>query len=341
MFKGPSKFEVILLISVFSLVIFVIGVAVFINKYQRERSVYNSFYSRGKSLELTDEEIDILWKYSKEIPYNPEMIYENKVLFDKVVSSIVREEPSKVSLIPAIRTKLKFDTIPWFIPLNTTRDIDLYQTGTLEVGGLKVEAAVWDKDETEIHIALLKDTYVPVRAGEQVKFFFIRDMDGRYSFESRVKDRYREQNKLVLVLEHTENLNRIQFRERLRWKVNLPVRFIIAKGNPEEEGFANLSSDSAPIDGTIEDISAKGIRICTHEAIKLSGNEFFIMSFQIGNVPFENTLGQVVNIRSVGKKICMGIKFLNLSKREEKLIEQFIMNEQRRLIKTYKTGEIT
>ncbi len=341
MFKGPSKFEIILLVVVFSSIVLVIGVALYVSRYQREKSIYESFYTRGKSLELSDAEIEILWKYSKEFPYNPEMLYENKVLFDKLVSRIVKEEPSKLNLIPSIRSKLKFDTVPWFIPLNTSRDIDLYQTGTIEVGGFKVEAAVWDKNETEIHIALLKNIYLPVRKGDSVKFFFIREMDGRYSFESKILDIYEEQGKTVLVLEHTDQLNRVQFRERLRWKVNIPVMYMIIEGNPEEEGLANISTNAGLKEGTIEDISAKGVRICTQEPIKPSGNEYVLMSFKIDNRGFENILGKIVNIRTVGKKICIGIKFLNLSKNEERFIDQFIMTEQRKLIKTYKMGDIT
>jgi c-di-GMP-binding flagellar brake protein YcgR len=341
MFKGPTTFEIVLLVVVFSSIILVVGVALFLSKRQKEKAIYESFYTRGKSLELTDAEIQILWKYSKEFPYNPEMIYENKVLFDKLVSILVKREPSKVNLIPSIRSKLKFDTIPWFIPLNTSRDIDLYQTGTLEVGGFKVEAAVWDKTETEIHIALLKNIHLPVRKGDRVKFFFIRDMDGRYSFESRVVDIYNEQGKTVLVLEHTDKLNRVQFRERLSWKVSIPVKYMIVEGNPEEEGLAGISTNEGIKEGTIEDISAKGVRICTENYIKPAGNEYVLMSFQIENRPFENILGRIVNIRTVGKKICIGVKFLNLSKSEEKFIDQFIMNEQRKLVKTYKMGEIT
>ncbi len=341
MFRGPSKFEVILLITIFSVIVLVIGFAIYLSKQQRERSLHESFYTRGKSLDLTEAEIELLWQYARKLPYNPEMVYENKTLFDRVVSLIVKNDPSKLSLIPSIRTKLKFDTVPWFIPLNTTRDIDLYQTGTIEIGGLKADAAVWDKSETEIHIALLRDFYITPNRGDKVKFFFIRDMDGRYSFESVVKDIYSDQNKLVLVLEHTDKLERVQFRERLRWRVNVPVKYLIVEGNPEEEGLAAVSTNAGVKEGSIEDISAKGVRICTPEYLKLVGNEYVIMSFQLENRKFENILGRIVNIRNVGKRICIGVKFLNLSKSEEKFIDSFILAEQRKLIKTYKMGDIT
>ncbi len=44
----------------------------------------------------------------------------------------------------------------------------------------------------------------------------MRENEGRYSFESVVKDKYTEGDRLVLVLEHTDHLHRVQLRESLR-----------------------------------------------------------------------------------------------------------------------------
>lgn len=57
--------------------------------------------------------------------------------------------------------------------------------------------------------------------------------------------------------------------------------------------------------------------------------------------PAGGQLGQMVNVRSMQSQVCMGIKFLKVSRQEEKVIDRFILDEQRKLIKTYKVGEDT
>lgn len=65
------------------------------------------------------------------------------------------------------------------------------------------------------------------------------------------------------------------------------------------------------------------------------------MNFSIADYRFENMVGQVVNVRSMQSQVCMGIKFLKVSRQEEKVIDRFILDKQRKLIKTYKVGEDT
>ncbi len=335
MFKGPSMREIVIFFLVLGATLVVISVPYIWGKLSRLRDVEKAFYMRGRSLGLTEEEIKLLWSYAKKFPYDPQMIYDNKPLFERIVSRIVHENIAGVRLIPSIRAKLRFDTIPWFIPLTSTRDIDLYQTGKLIVDGVYVDAAVWDKTETELHIVVLGALPRPVRVGESVKFHFVRENEGRYSFESVIKDKYTEGDRLVLVLEHTEALHRVQLRESLRWKVNVPVEFAVVDDITEE---ATLGADF--IAGRIEDISAKGVRICTETMIKPREGKYVIMNFSIGEYRFENMLGQIVNVRPMQSQVCMGIKFLKVSRQEEKIIERFILDEQRKLIKTYKVGEM-
>ncbi|MDQ7081560.1 MAG: hypothetical protein Q9N34_00040 [Aquificota bacterium] len=63
------------------------------------------------------------------------------------------------------------------------------------------------------------------------------------------------------------------------------------------------------------------------------------MSFNIGGHRFENLTGQVVNVRVLQTQTCMGIRFLKISRQEERIIDKYIMDEQRKLIKAYKVGE--
>ncbi len=334
MFKGPTGREIALFLLILGITLTVISIPYLWGKVSRMREVERAFFQRGRSLGLTEEEVRLLWTYAKKFPYDPQMIYENKTLFERVVSRIVHENLGGVRLIPSIRAKLRFDTLPWFIPLTNTRDIDLYQTGKIDVDGVYVDAAVWDKTETELHVVVLGPLPRAVRVGERIKFHFIRENEGRYSFESTVKDKYMEGDRLVLVLEHTEHLHRVQLRESLRWKVNVPVEFAVLKDVTEETvQSADLMT------GRIEDISTKGVRICTENLIRPKEGEYVLMNFSLGNHRFENIVGQIVNVRVLQTQTCMGIKFLKISRQEERVIDRYIMDEQRKLIKAYKVGE--
>ena len=334
MFQGPSTKEIVLFFVVLAATLTVITIPYLWGKFSHAREVEKAFFMRGRSLGLTEEEIKLLWNYAKKFPYDPQMVYENKPLFERVVSRIIHENIAGVRLIPSIRAKLRFDTIPWFIPITSTRDIDLYQTGKLVIDGVYVDAAVWDKTETELHVVVLEALPRPVRIGESVKFHFIRENEGRYSFETIIKDKYTEGDRLVLVLEHTDNIHRVQLRESLRWKVNIPAEFAVVDDITEEamEGADFLT-------GRIEDISTKGVRICTDALIKPSEGKYVVMNFSIGEHRFENMLGQIMNVRAMQTQVCMGVRFLKVSRQEEKVIDKFILEEQRKLIKTFKIGE--
>ncbi len=334
-FRGPSTQEILLFLVILALVLAVITIPYLWSRIAHAREVEKAFFLRGKALGLSDKEVALLWKHMKDYPYDPQMVFDNKPLFEKIVTKIVNEDIEGVNLIPSIRSKLRFDTVPWFIPITNTRDIDLYQTGKLVVDNTYVDAAVWDKTETELHVVVLGPLPRAVHVGERVRFHFIRENEGRYSFESTVIDKYNDGDKVVLVLEHTDQINRIQLRESIRWKVNLPVEFALIDDFTEE-----AMKDITPVLGRIEDISVKGVRICTEEPITPVQGKYVLMNFAIGEHKFENLIGQIVNVISKKSSVCMGIKFLKLSRQEEKIIDKFILDEQRRLIKMYKVGEV-
>ena len=334
MFRGPSGREVLIFLFVLGITVAIITVPYLWTKISRLKEIRRAFFIRGRSLGLDGEEIRLLWEYARDFPYDPQMVYDNKHLFERVVTRIVHTDLGGVRLIPSIRAKLRFDTVPWFIPITNTRDLDLYQTGKLAVDGEFVDAAVWDKTETELHIVVLGALPSPIRVGDSVKFHFIRENEGRYTFESTVKDKYTEGDRLVLVLEHTEALHRLQLRESLRWKVSVPVEFALI------EDAAKVSLDETSfIQGLIEDISTKGVRVCTEVGINPKEGGYILMRFSIEGHEFDNTLGEIVNVRRPGSRVCMGIKFLKISRQEERVIDRFILEEQRKLIKAYKVGK--
>ncbi len=232
-------------------------------------------------------------------------------------------------MVPVIRMKLRYNTLPWFIPLSTSRDIDIYQTGTLMVGEYKTDAYVYDKDEEHIYIALISS--IPVKIGEKVKFFFIRENDARYFFEGEVEKILTEMGRTVIALRHTDKLVRKQLRESIRWKVEIPVKFrfgeSLQKINPEE------------YEGVIEDISVKGVRLCYQGNISMKEGDYVLLDFRLRNHDFKDLIGKVMYKKIYERKACFGVKFEDITRKEEQIIEQFILEEQRKLLRAYKLGE--
>lgn len=327
--RGPSPQEILILILVGSAFISLVAILVIYMKVKEKAKAKEFFLSRAKDINLTFEETELLWKYLKTFPINPNLIFENKVLFEKVVDKIVKNgDPEEIKLISAIRMKLRYSSLPWFIPLTTTRDIEVYQIGHIVIGNQKVEAYVFDKDEEYIYIALLEPANVKV--GDRIQFLFLRENDGRYSFEGTVDKIFMDKGRIVLTIKHTDKLNRVQLRQSIRWKVKIPVSFTILTKEGED----------IKLEGTIEDISIRGVRVCYQGNINIKEGQKVILDFILKSYKFNNLLGTVVYKVVYKKGICMGIRFEEISRKEEEIIERFILDEQRKLLKTYKMGEL-
>lgn len=328
--QGPSPREILIFVIAIFLISLTVVIPVIIVKINRKKELKKVFLSRAKDHDLTEEEAELLWKYASKLPLNPLLVFEKKVIFEKVVDEAVKSASvDEIKKIPVIRMKLRYDSLPWFIPLGTTRDIETYQTGTLTVGEHKVDAYVFDKDEAYIYIALMSD--VPVKPGDKVRFFFIRENDGRYSFEGTVEKVFTNAGRTILAIRHTDKLTRIQLRESIRWKVELPAKFRFG------ESLQKMSSEE--YEGMIEDISVKGARLCYYGKIPLKEGDYVLLNFRLKNHDFKNVLGIVVYKKPYEKKTCFGIKFEEITRKEQQVIEQFILEEQRKLLKAYKLGE--
>ncbi len=330
LFRGPSPREILILVIVFSIFSLSIVIPFIYIKISKKREIKRIFFSHAKDYDLSEEEAELMWKYASRLPINPLLVFEKKVIFEKVVDEIVRNgNPEEIKMIPVIRMKLRYNTLPWFIPLSTSRDIDIYQTGTLIIGEYKSDAYVYDKDEEFIYIALISS--VPVKAGDKVKFFFIRENDARYSFEGKVEKIFTEMGRTVIAIRHTDKLVRNQLRESIRWKVEIPAKFrfgdSLQKINPEE------------YEGVIEDISVKGVRLCYPGNVPMKEGDYVLLDFRLRNYDFKNLIGRVMYRKVYERKTCFGVKFEDITRKEEQIIEQFILEEQRKLLRAYKLGE--
>ncbi len=338
MFEAPSLSDVLTVL--FILLLAVGGLIVLpylISKYRLRFKVRESFFSMGRSFDLKDEEIQLLWRCAGKLE-EPQKLYSSKVLFEKCVSKIVRQDPSKIDMVGVIRRKLRFDFLPWFLPLTTTREIDLYQTGFVVYKGNSYSGAVWDKNDLELHVAILDTPPPRITQGEEVKFSFLREDDGRYYFSVQVLRTYTEGSKLVLVLPHTENLSKIQLRDSIRWRVSLPARVRLLK--PGEEAYISLGGDEEGFtEGLVENISTSGVRVCFDKLIDIKEESGLFINFELKGTRIE-AFGRVKNAKVNPERTCIGVKFESLSKEHEETIRKFILEEQRETLKAYKMGEL-
>lgn len=330
MFETPSLSDVLFVIAGLSMaVLFLIVFPYLLSKHRMKKNLEREFFEAGNSAGLNEEEINLLWKCAKRIR-EPIKVMRIKYAFEKCVSELIKQDISAIDSISLIRRKLGFDALPWFLPLSSTRDIDIYQTGLLSHEGHAYSSAVWEKDEVELHIALLDNPVKDIRKGDRVKFSFMREGDGRYYFNAEVLRSYMDGVRLVLVLPHTDQLSKIQLREELRWKTRLPAKISIYKSDSSqtvEESF----------EGTIEDISPGGVRFCVQKYVEVKVDQKVFVSFELKSYTIE-AFGTVRHVKACPEKTCFGIKLEGLKDFQRDIIRKFLIEEQRKLIRTYRIG---
>lgn len=342
MFKTPDISDILTLLFVFS---FAVGLLIlfpyYISKRARQKDAYRDFSEFAYSLGLTKEEINLLWLCAKNMDHSPSKFLISKPVFERCVSFLVKKNPSNIDLINKIRKKLHFDYVPWFLPLTTTRELDLYQTGFLTYEKDIYNAAVWEKDEVRIHIALLDASGLNIKPGSTVKFSFTREDEGKYSFNGEVREIYYDGNKPVVVLDHTEKLNKLQLRESLRWKVNLPAKIFLFKEKVNvNAALLMLDSENVEsIEGRIENISMGGARFCAKYIPEVFEDQVVVIIFDMDKKHIEAGC-TVRNKLMLTNRHCLGLKFETLSEEEKNHVNKFILEKQKEILKKYKSGEL-
>ncbi len=308
-----------------------------ISRYLASKSARREFEVIGKQMGLNEEEIALLYKCASTLE-DPNKVFHSKYVFERCAGKLVKESSDNIPVIVSVRKKLKFEHLPWFLPLATTRDIELYQTGFISYKGKSYGAAVWEKTEEDLKIAILDRTSEFPQPGDRVKFSFLREDDGRYYFEVEVLNTYLEGEKVILVIPHTEKLGKVQLRESIRWKVSTPARafFFNRKVKAEELYLIEEPPDESFVEGTIENISTGGVMICFKRFVSAKEGDSLLLEFEWKGRLFKNILAEIRHTKSSTDRTCFGLKFLNLKKTHEEAIRRFIAEEQREALKAYK-----
>ncbi len=321
--QGETILLFILLAVAIILTFILVGL---LREFLRKKRLKESFFKEAYERELTQEEAQILWEYSMKLGRDPFLALEFKAPFEKVVELYLQESPNpKEELIKDMRMKLGFDYVPYFIPLVSTKDIDLFQPGKMYLpDGRKYEVALFDKDERFMYWAVIdRNSPKEELLGKKITISFIRKGDGIYKFEGEVVKTFTENGKLIIQIPHTFELSRYQRREYARVEVEVPTVITIISKEGETR-----------INGEIVDISAGGAKVC----ISLSELERELPPTQQLNLDFPlegrrfNLKATIINIYPRRHAICYGVKFENISPEEQKLIYDFVKKEQKKMV---------
>ncbi|WP_456400201.1 flagellar brake protein [Persephonella sp.] len=291
------------------------------------------FLKNLKEKNIPEKGGEIIWKYSKKLGRDPFLALEFKAPFEKVISMYVEENPNyDEDLLKELRKKLGFDICPPFVPLSSTKDIDVFQSGRISTETKEVyNAALYDKDEKFMFWYLIDaKTNLPHLKGKTVKVTMLRRGDAIYKVSGTVEDVFVELDKTIIKLPHSFDMERIQRREHARVDVEIPA--VVEKVETLPSGVEKVNKT----EGIIADISVGGVRFCIsadkrNEANLNIGNEVTI-NFTLENRKLSINCS-IVNTYERKTTVCYGLKFKKLEKYEENLISDFVKKEQKRMMK--------
>ncbi len=306
-------------------VLVIIGLAVFaVLKYLENKNIYKEFERYAEERDLTPKEIKLLWKYSKKLSRDPLLALEFKSPFEKIINAYINSNSKyDEEMIKDIRKKLGFEVASTLQPITITKDIEIFQSGTLKTKAKNnYEVALYDKDEKYMYWMIFNVSNIPfdIKKGQRVKITFVRKDDANYLFESKILDAYLEKGKVIIKMPHTFDIHRLQRREIPRLKIEI-------KGT-----IRNKENLSDWVVGEIHDLSPKGAKVCIDtkdkEKLNLLIDDKVEIQFILENKEFDLE-GKVNNISEQRKTICYGIRIINIPKKDEEFILRLMESQQK------------
>ncbi len=332
-----SNIDIGAIVFLLFLVIIIILAVLILNvlsKKLKAKAQWNEFVKYAKERELNNKMILILWEYSKKMGRDPFLALEFKSPFEKVIDLYIKENLDfDENLIKEMREKLGFDYLPSFVPITTTKDIDLFQGGIIKTEeGRTYRASLYDKDELYMYWVITDKTSPSIKPVDKIKVVFTRKSDASYIVESTVEDVVNQGGNIILKLLHTFEITRIQRREHPR--VDIDMEAIVGKKYTE-----NNQEITKWIVGKIYDISASGTKFCidseNKESINLKISDEVLITFSLNEKDFQ-LKGEIANIYEKQKTVCYGIKFIEIKESQQRYIFDFVRKEQQKLLSLYK-----
>ncbi|BCD61879.1 hypothetical protein NitYY0826_C0742 [Nitratiruptor sp. YY08-26] len=320
---GDETTTILIVVLFFLAIVLFFIIGTILQKRLKEKNIQHYFDIYAKERELNEREKETLWKYAHKMERDPMLVLEFKAPFEKVMDLYIKTDPHPdEELVRSLRKKLDFEVVSPYIPLITTKDIEVFQNGRMILSNNKaLDVALYDKDEKYMYWLVIDgDLPLSTHPGEYVKIVFIRQDDGIYSFEQPIAEILKESGKTIIKIPHTFELSRTQRRETPRIKIDIPLNFIIYT-NDEQNVF----------EGRFVDISAGGAKFCAKndndilKKVKFGDNIELI--FNLDKHTY-NLSSKVLEIDRRPKSICFRTLFDNVDKEIKEQILEFVLKEQ-------------
>lgn len=240
----------------------------------------------------------------------PETALWSRSSFEECVSRLLKKNPSPelAEVLYRVRKKLGFELVPGFLPLYSTKDLDLYQPVSILMGGKEYRALLWKREKEGLSFMLFDKTPVEITPGSTLEFQILREDDGRYRFSQTVREVSEEHGNVVITVPCTERLRRVDLRESPRWKASIDAKCEFTGGKV--------------LDGLITDISTRGLRVCFHGVFDVLPGACLRVRFSLGSYSM-NLPSTVRNVYITREQTCAGLQFDEISDRDEEMIRRW------------------
>jgi PilZ domain. len=104
----------------------------------------------------------------------------------------------------------------------------------------------------------------------------------------------------------------------------------------EELSLIEELPDESLLEGTIENISTGGVRVCFKRFVSAKEGDSLLLEFEWKGQLFKNILADIMHITGSTDRTCFGLKFLAFKKAYEDTIRKLIIEEQREALRAYK-----
>ncbi|HPT68632.1 MAG TPA: flagellar brake protein [Syntrophomonas sp.] len=149
----------------------------------------------------------------------------------------------------------------------------------------------------------------------------------RYSFRTRVINIIKDINLRLLVLKMPRELQPADRRNLVRIKTLLPIKYKIIDSD-QLDLWHNIDPDHETY---LTNLSGNGLSISLEKSL-LSG-VIMVLNLNLGNGTEMKILGEVVRCEKLNKQYRIGIKFMDITERQEDLIISYVFQCLRKTIK--------
>ena len=224
--------------------------------------------------------------------------------------------------------------------MHKIRKNEVIDENTIQVNN-KIEIALADEEDQIFGQSLIQEVYdesfsimAPMYNGHALYLGIGDDVivsllidNVRYSFYTKVLRKIRESDIKLVELKMPQKIETADRRNLVRIKTLLPVKYKILEPT-RQNIWQNIEPEK---EAYITDLSGKGLSISLEEP--QLWDVLMVLHLHLGNNTEMKLLGEVVRCEQINKRYRIGMKFLDITQRQEDLIISYVFQCLRKSIK--------